>query len=334
MVDSTSLSELVREYVAESGNPDLSTYGRRFLDSSSRGAQRFPRQIKEMCGLLASSGGILLDVGCGFGWNAIGFCVLGGWRAVIANDIRESMTAPLDAFLRRKRQAGVDLPITTMTGDICELDLAAGSIDSIICNQTIEHVHDLDRMFARCAELLRVGGRAIFTNDNNVHCPRQLAEVRDMWRRRDSDWTYIEELKQRRPIENAGIEPYGVMRRRIAEAANPGLADAELDRVVAATAGLREPEIARIAADHRDDRPLPEPPTYSWCRNPVTGEYCERQLDPFAVAEQIRRAGFSVRIRHGFNRWPVRLLNGVAWRPLNLLLFRRRANFTLVATRR
>jgi len=155
-----------------------------------------------------------------------------------------------------------------------------------------------------------------------------------MWRRRDSDWDYIEELKKQRPIENAGIEPYGVMRRRIARVANPGLADGQLDRVVAATAGLREAEIVRIARDFRDDGVLPEPPVYSWCRNPVTGEYCERQLDPFVLAEQLGRAGFSVRIRHGFNRWPVRLLNEVAWRPLNVLLFQKNAQFTLVAVRR
>jgi len=333
MRDSSKLSALVRDYVADSGNPDLSTYGRHFRNPDSRKTRLFPRKIAEMCRLVSASGGTLLDVGCGFGWNAIGFAVLGGCRRVIANDIRESMTAPLDEFLRRKRSEGVDLPITTMTGDICELDLAPGSIDSIICNQTIEHVHDLDGMFARCAQLLRVGGRAIFTNDNNLLCRRQLEEIRDMWRRRDSDWDYIEELKQQRPIENAGIEPYGVMRRRIAQAANPSLAAGELDRVVAATAGLREPEIAKIAADHRDGRVLPEPPTYSWCRNPVTGEYCERQLDPFAVAEQIRQAGFSVRVRHGFNRWPIRLLNDVPWRPLNMLLFQKNAHFTLVAVR-
>lgn len=124
------------------------------------------------------------------------------------------------------------------------------------------------------------------------------------------------------------------MRRRIVQSANPRLSGGEVDRVVVATAGLRDREIAEVAAAHREGSSLPEPPPYSWCRNPVTGEYCERQLDPFAVAGQLRKVGFSVRLRHGFNRWPIRLLNGVRWRPLNLLLFQKNGQFSLVAEKR
>lgn len=192
MQEASAIVSLIREYVEGSGNPDLAIYGRRFLSSDPREARRFCLHIANMCRLVTSRGGTLLDVGCGFGWNALGFATLGGCRRVIANDIRESMTAPLDEFLARKRSEGLDLPVTRMTGDICELDLAPGSIDSIVCNQTIEHVHDLDRMFARCASLLRVGGRAIFTNDNNLLCRWKLARAREMWSRRDADWGYIE----------------------------------------------------------------------------------------------------------------------------------------------
>lgn len=54
------------------------------------------------------------------------------------------------------------------------------SFDAIFCHQTIEHVHDLDRMFAKCATLLRKGGRCVISNDNNALNNKLLAQTRQM----------------------------------------------------------------------------------------------------------------------------------------------------------
>ena len=77
---------------------------------------------------------------------------------------------------------------------------------------------------------------------------------------------------------------------------------------------------------------LPKRPAFSWCRNPETGEYAERLLDPFEMADMIRAAGFvRVRIRHGFNRFPFRGLNVIQFRRLNEFLFDRKAIFIVLA---
>lgn len=326
-------SNLVSEYVTRSSNPDLREYGKNFIDGEGFGA-RHRWFIHELCRLGSVRSGTVLDIGCGFGWDSIAVALIGDPELVIANDIRESMTAPLQSFLDDKAAEGQCLPIRTMTGDICDLSLAPKSIDSIICNQTLEHVHDLDRMFDRCRSLLRSGGRAVFTNDNNALNRRGVSEIAKVWQRRDSDPAYIAELKLRRPVENRDIEPYSVMRSRIALEANPSLSQDQVERISQATAGLTRTEIEPLAAQYRDGHDLPVPPPLAWCRNPITGEYCERQLDPFAVCELLHKHGFKASVRHGFRKMPLCLLNGIGWRWLNTRLFQYRPFFIVVAVRR
>src|SRR5204863_5490680 len=98
-------------------------------------------------------------------------------------------------------------------------------------------------------------------------------------------------------------------------------------------AGLVEDQIADLARRYTPATPLPTPPYLSWCRNPATGEFCERQLDPYAAAATLRAAGFHAEVRHGFRRRPLSLLNAAQLRPLNRALFELSPLFILVATK-
>jgi hypothetical protein len=223
--------------------------------------------------------------------------------------------------------------VVPLLGDICSLKLEPASFDAIFCNQTVEHVHDLPRFFAAAAHALKPGGRLVIGNDNNALNPKQFAEVERMWALRDRSQDYIEQLKRERPIENADIEPYAVTRERIIRWVNHGLSDNEVRRLADATAGLLMPQIEEIARNYVPGAALPQRPKYSWSRNPVTGEYCERQLNPYELADQIRRAGFTAQVRHAFRGMPLRVLNGVRCGPVNRRLFRLRSVFVIVAVR-
>jgi SAM-dependent methyltransferase len=325
--------ELVAEYISTSDNPDLREYGRKTLSAARARDPRYVWILQEIRRLARTDGGSVLDIGCGFGWDAIALSRLSGCSLVLANDVRATMTSPLERFVRQKESEGVCLPVRVLTGDICELEVPAGSIDSIVCNQTIEHVHDLDRMFERCAALLRKGGRAVFSNDNNALNRRSLREIEQMWTSRDRDHTYTEQLKQERPIENAEIEPYSETRRRIVRKAQSSMSDSDIDRVVDATAGLTRAEIEAAAQRYVESGRLPVPDRLGWCRDPITGEYCERQLDPFEVAGRLRSLGFRTSVRHGFRKQPLRAFNGVGVRWINTMLFQLRPFFLIVAER-
>lgn len=322
----------VREYIEGSDNPDVQAYGGNFLRHYARGRW----MIEYMMRLGQMRHSRVLDVGCGFGWQAMLIALLGG-NDVVANDIRESMTV----VVRERTRALADTlesaggaAVTPLLGDICTLDIEPESFDAIFCNQTVEHIHDLPRFFAAAHRALRPGGRMVVANDNNALNPAQFEEVSRMWALRDRSHDFIDRLKRERPIENAGIEPYAVMRERIIRKANPRLPESEVTDLADATAGLIEPDIVAVASSHAPGDELPTPPKYSWSRNPVTGEYCERQLNPYELARAIDAAGFTgSTVRHAFRQFPLRPLNGVQLRPLNERLFAKRSVFVIVSER-
>ena len=92
-------------------------------------------------------------------------------------------------------------------------------------------------------------------------------------------------------------------------------------------------EIKRVFMSDEGDMTLPSPPPLSWCRNPMTGEYCERLLNPYEIAGMLEAQGFRASVRHGFRRFPLSLLNGTDIRPLSRFLFNLRPYFIIVGTK-
>lgn len=325
-MSSLNLRGYLKRYILESGNPDAIAYGRKLVERDSEFA-RFEWLISHVIDVGRMRGARVLDIGCGFGWQALALSMLAD-ATVVANDIRPTMT---DVVTQRMTAVGCGR-VSALCADICTADIAANSFDAILCNQTVEHVYDLDRMFRACYRVLKPGGRAVILNDNNALTPGHLAEIQEMWRRRDSSWEYIAELKAKRPIENADAEPYAVMRKRAILHGNPSLDDSAVERLAAATAGMVDAEIESLASRYPNVT-MPTPPRLSWCRNPATGEYCERLLDPYEIRGMLEQAGFKVRVRHMFRKFPLSLLNGVQCRPLNNVLFARKPMFMLLAVK-
>lgn len=324
------VGQWLTEYIRGSDNPDLRAYGAELLHSLEAGAaDRFMWFVQYLMRLGRMCDVRVLDVGCGFGWQAVAVSMLGG-NHVVANDIRETMTGPVTEQVAALRARGADVSVDALTGDICALDLEQGSFDAIMCNETIEHVHDLEAMFRVCFGLLRPGGRCVISNDSNALNQKLIDRSRGMWERRERSWEYIEQLKQERPIENRDIRPYAVIREDIVRRSNPQLHVEQVRAIVAATAGMVESQIAHLAESYTDEASLPTPPELSWCRNPTTGEYCERLLDPFEVVTMMERSGFRSHVRHAFRRLPLSLLNGLRFRPLNVWLFNLRGIFVIV----
>ncbi len=323
------LKQWIRKYLESGDSDDFKNYASRLLATD---LERFLWLVGEFGRLARIGNSRVLDIGCGFGWNAVALSLKFGCT-VVANDIRPLMTETVARCVERLRAQGAPIAVEVKTGDICNLDLAPNSFDAIISNQTIEHVHDLDAMFRVCHKILKPGCTLLATNDNNARSRAQLAEIQKYWQRRDTDWSFIEELKKQRPIENKDVEPYSAIRERMVVAANPKLDKQQVADIVFATAGLTRREIEPIAANYQGTATLPKRPALTWCRNPIDGEFCERQLDPYELADQARALGFKSQVRHGFRRKPLNWLNAVNLRPLNDALFQRSSYFILVATK-
>jgi SAM-dependent methyltransferase len=313
----------------ESGNPDMVAYGRGFI----QGLPRYLPQLREESRMISGPDDQVLDIGCGFGWHAMLLSLLTGAQ-VTANDVRATMTSVVEARCEALSQQGVPVRVRVLLGDACSLDLAPGSFDVITCLQTMEHVRDPEAAVWRMSRLLAPGGRILITNTNNARSRAVVRENLRLWRQRDRSPQYIEQIKRERPIENADIEPYALMRRRIIMTEAPHLAAADVDALEAATAGQDRAEILASIERFERDGSLPTPPRLGWCRNPLTGEYCERLLDPHELVRMLQMVGIAARLEHRFTRWPLRLFNRVRLRPLNDLLFQLRPTFAVMGEQR
>lgn len=328
-VNRADLPRTVIEYIQGSEHPDLQVYRRDLGDPDFM--QVWQWRVQHYCDLGGFYGKRILEVGCGFGWDAVGLA-LAGDNEVVASDILPSMIDGMSQCLATMEKKGKKLPVTPLQGDICNLDLPSESFDGIFTTEAIEHVHDLPLMFRNCYRLLKPSGVALIVNDSNRYNAAARAHSWEGWTERDQSWEHVEWLKKEvRPVEHADARPYGVMREEMIRAADNSLTDADVAALRSATAGMIQPEIEQAVAEYKRTGKLPKPDKFRWCRNPETGEYSERLLDPWELKQWLKDAGFEVQLQHVFRKMPLRALNGVNFRPLNKWLFGKRALFALVA---
>lgn len=335
MLERADLPAILDEYIQGSDHPDLQIYraggedGVGVMDPQYLSVWLW--RLKHFCDLGDFYNCTILEVGCGFGWDAVGLA-LTGHNKVVASDILPSMIDGVTECLRTMEARGKPLPIEPLCGDICQLDLPANSFDGIFSSEAVEHVHDLAAMFATCFRLLKPGRRLVIVNDSNRYNASSRAHSWDMWTDRDESAEHAEWLKTEvRPVEHANARPYGAMREEKIRAVAPELSDDAVSDLRKATAGMIYPEIEEAVREYKRNKSLPVRDEYGWCRNPETGEYAERLLDPFELKAMLRTAGFKVQLRHMFRKMPLRLLNGIQLRALNERLFGLRPAFVLVA---
>ena len=325
--------EAIHSYMFGSNNPDLIGYRTQSLERDLANKQIFMWHMRRLCTLGNLQNKKVLDVGCGFAWQALAVSMIGN-NKVIANDILPSMIDGANDCVKHLRAQGVRFDVTPVLGDICDLDLEQHSFDAIYSLEAVEHVRDLGRMFDNCARLLKKHGKLIIVNDANVLNRSLKNEIKKMWVEREESWEWARYLRSIRPLEHGEARPFSVMRRKIIETVRPSLDESSIKAIVKATAGLLKDDIEKIAIDYNEGYSLPEVPELDWCRNPLTGEFAERLLNPFEMSDMLKSRNFAVKLLHGFRRLPLRLLNSNQFRPLNFLLFNVRPLFIMLAEKR
>ena len=99
--------------------------------------------------------GDLCDLGCGAGEPVSAYFATRGWR-VTGVDFSAGMLELADEFVP---------PMTTVLGDIRDVDFEPSSFDAVTAVYSLFHVpwHDHPGLFARVARWLKPGGRFMFT---------------------------------------------------------------------------------------------------------------------------------------------------------------------------
>ncbi len=324
--------DAVHAYMYGSEHPDLIEYRAQSLERDLAYKHIFMWSMRRACTLAHMQNAKVLDVGCGFGWQALAISMIGG-NQVTANDILPSMVDGMkDCIASLKSKDTFNFSITPLLGDICDLDLPSHSFDAIYSFEAIEHVHDMGRMFDSCARLLVPGGRVLLFNDCNILSRSTRDALEITFDKRENSWEWASYLKSIRPVEHADARPFKVMRREIVEAANSNLTERQIAEIVYCSAGMLRSEIEHLARNYKPGDRLPKRALLDWCRNPDTGEYAERLFDPYQLANMLNERGLKAKVYHSFRRQPLQLLNKIQCRPLNKLLFNIKAEFAIVAT--
>jgi 2-polyprenyl-3-methyl-5-hydroxy-6-metoxy-1,4-benzoquinol methylase len=316
--------ELIEAYMQGSDNADLKGYREQTRQRDFANKQGFLWSLKLVSSLGQYKNKRILDVGCGFGWHCFALSLLNRGSKVYGIDILPSMIDGMKECIEsmRKKKQVADFDLTAICGDICNFDFEPHFFDAIFSNEAIEHVHDMEKMIERCKMLLKPDGNLILINDANMLNLKMREQALNVWQQRETSWEWANYLRKIRPIEHRDARPFALMREEIVKAAGPNLEPVAVQAVVGATAGLLKSEIEQIAKSYRPGTTLRHVPKYDWCRNPLTGEYAERLFDPFALGKKLRSAGFKTQVRHMYRRFPLNLVNGMQFRPLNHLLFK------------
>jgi len=109
----------------------------------------------------------VLELGSGTGKNTVWFAAKA--KSVVAMDFSLGMIA------RAHERVGA-MPVRFLQHDVCDpWPLESRSVDLVVANLILEHVHDLEPVFFEASRVLRPGGQLFFCE---LHPYRQLAGAR------------------------------------------------------------------------------------------------------------------------------------------------------------
>jgi len=228
------------------------------------------QKCREMYEYLEADGKDILDLGAGFGIEAL-LVAINGAKRVVATEIDRDMVA-VGAYLAEK----VDPPMTNFEsrfGDGIAMEFPSASFDGVMANCVISHVRDLEGFLGEAHRLLRPGGIFFLSDENNsLYLPARG--------RRRGGW---------RDMEREPNGPYFAARRAVIGEHFPNLSENQLLEAVRQTRGLWGEHVGAGVREFLQSGSAGRKPEFLY-RDPRDGQYPERELNPFWMMGKFRDA--------------------------------------------
>lgn len=238
------------------------------------------QKCREMYEYLEADGKDVLDLGAGFGIEALLVAIYGA-RNVIATEIDHDMVA-VGTYLAEK----VDPPVThfqSRYGDGIAMEFPSASFDGVMANCVISHVRDLEGFLKEAHRLLRPGGVFFLSDENNSLYFPARGRRRRGWRR----------------MEREPDGPYFAARRAMIGEYFPGVSGNQLLEATRQTRGLVGEEVQAGVREFLETGRIAKRPAFRY-RDPRDGQYPERELNPFWMMERFREAGLAPKLLPAF----------------------------------
>jgi SAM-dependent methyltransferase len=178
--------------------------------------------------------------------------------------------------------------VKPVLGDSSNIEYPNEYFDVAITNETFSHIREMEKSIVEVHRVLKAGGSFLIRDGNNsLFIPGRITRRR-FWRRIeqgpvDPSWFRSTDI----PL------PYFAIRQKKILDKFPQMDAVKIDFLSRATAGMFGEEIFKAVEDFEKNGKIPNKPIFRY-RNPITGEYPEKEINPFALKKMLKRVGFDV----------------------------------------
>jgi len=250
------------------------TYYKRFFENPKK-LKAYSKFCKHILDVTNAKRKKVLDIGCGWGLISIHLGVFGAKVVGVEMDpekigvfqkILRSLVLPLDN-------------IEVRLGDALEIDFKEEKFDVIICSEVISHIRNSDLLLLKMNKALKRGGFLYISDWNNGLNILQRHKRRIIWERAEYK--------------------YKSLRKKIIKEMLTSKQDELTDLLAEKTAGMYGDEIPRAIGEYLREGKITNK-AVSKSRDPVSGIYLERELNPFALRKALHKLGFRAKILHPY----------------------------------
>jgi ubiquinone/menaquinone biosynthesis C-methylase UbiE len=280
------IQELLRapqQFLEEEFSPYFCRYYVRY--SHPKKFEGYLRFCKHLFSVTEARNAKILDLGCGFGLLSI-LLGLEGAKEVVGYDLNMEKIHLFNKFIGYLGEEVKN--VKPLLGDSVRIEFPALTFDVVIANEVFSHIRDCDTSLREVFRVLKPGGRFLVRDGNNsLFLPGRIKRRR-FWRRIEHG-----------PVEPAWFRstdvpfPYSQIRKKMIADQFPEVDNKQIEMLSRETAGLYGREIIEMVMKFENNGKIIQKPKFPY-RNPITGEFPEREINPFVFSKRLKKLGFEV----------------------------------------
>jgi ubiquinone/menaquinone biosynthesis C-methylase UbiE len=279
-----SLFDISRQEAESAYGPDFARYWRNYFSRPQR-VRDLLAECRRIVHLTSAQEGPLLDCACGMGVTTLAMR-LSGAAAVLGLDHR-----PPNLDVARKLLANLPSPLSGvafMRGDARRMGLRDNVFRAVALREAVSHIDNLNALLAEVHRVLAPGGRLYLRDANS-----KLDIVGRLLR--SITWRGFE-MGATGPRWPDNWRGFRYLRRQMIEEHFPELDRRRARWLATKTRGLVKSEIISAVSTYMKTGRLLLPGLEFPIRHPLSGEFEERDFNPFSLARLLRCAGFDAKV--------------------------------------
>jgi len=265
---------------------EFSPYFYRYFSRFFKDSKKFGGYI-ELCWYLSqvtrAKNASVLDLGCGFGMMATLFGLFGA-KEVMGYDLN---TEKIDLFKKLLLYLDPEVGnVKPVHGDSSKIEFPDEYFDVVVTNETLSHVREMEHTIEEIYRILKPGGRLLVRDGNNSLFLWGRVRRRMFWRKIEQG-----------PVDPSAFRstdvllPFIEVRQKMILEKFPQMDREKVQLLSQETKGMFGNEIFEAVEKFQKTGRIAARPKFRY-RNPMTGEFPEREINPFRLKMMLIKRGF------------------------------------------